>query len=62
MNRINKDWHLKNKMPEKPSRGQRARWHIEHLENCTCRQPTPGIRQLIDEYVAEHRDEATERA
>lgn len=50
MHSINKDWHLKNKMPEKPTREQRARWHIEHLQNCTCREPTPAIQLLMEEY------------
>ncbi|MBN2176792.1 MAG: hypothetical protein JW722_03950 [Demequinaceae bacterium] len=50
MNHVNKDWHLENKMPDKPTREQRAKWHIEHLKNCTCRVPTPAIQALIDEY------------
>jgi Uri superfamily endonuclease len=50
MNRINKDWHMQNKMPDKPTPEQRARWHIDHLKNCACRQPTPAIQALMEEY------------
>jgi len=48
MGKINKDWHLKNKMPVKPTQEQRKSWHIEHLKHCDCRQPTPAIQKLID--------------
>jgi hypothetical protein len=34
---INKNWHLANKMPEKPTLDQRIKWHLDHVENCTCR-------------------------
>jgi hypothetical protein len=38
---INKNWHLKNKMPEKPTPKQRLKWHLEHAKNCDC----PAYRQ-----------------
>ena len=34
---INKDWHLSNKMPQKPTLEQRVKWHVEYARNCTCR-------------------------
>lgn len=37
MNKINKDWHLANKMPKKPTLDQRIKWHLEHAKNCKCR-------------------------
>jgi len=37
---INKEWHLKNKMPEKAIFEQRVKWHLEHQQNCPCR-PIP---------------------
>lgn len=37
---LNKDWHLKNKMPKNPTFEQRAKWHIEHEKHCKCR-PMP---------------------
>lgn len=50
MGKINKDWHLANKMPNPPAGGptkeQRLNWHIEHSKNCTCREMP---QKLIDE-------------
>jgi hypothetical protein len=37
MNKINKTWHLANKMPKNPNLDQRIEWHIEHVKNCKCR-------------------------
>ena len=37
---LNKEWHLKNKMPEKASLDDRIKWHLEHVKNCSCR-PIP---------------------
>lgn len=37
---INKEWHLKHKMPKNPTLEQRIKWHIEHEKHCTCR-PIP---------------------
>lgn len=52
---MNKSWHEKNKMPTNPTAEQRAKWHIEHLENCDCRKPTSNIQKLIDEYKKTNR-------
>jgi hypothetical protein len=38
--KINREWHLKNKMPTNPSFEERVHWHIEHQKNCNCR-PVP---------------------
>ncbi len=35
--KINKEWHLANKMPKNPTLDQRVKWHIEHARNCSCR-------------------------
>ena len=35
--KINKEWHLKNKMPKNPSFEQRVEWHLEHQKHCSCR-------------------------
>ena len=47
---LNRKWHQGHKMPRNPTDDQRARWHLEHLQNCDCRQPTPAIQRLIDGY------------
>jgi hypothetical protein len=40
---INRVWHEKNKMPKNPSEEQRIWWHIEHVKNCACRQPSAKL-------------------
>lgn len=37
---INKEWHLKNRMPKNPDFEEKARWHLEHQKHCSCR-PIP---------------------
>ena len=34
---LNKEWHLKNKMPVKATIDQRIEWHLEHIKYCGCR-------------------------
>jgi hypothetical protein len=43
---INKEWHLKHRMPKNPTPEQRLEWHVEHQKNCSCR-PLPG--KLLEE-------------
>jgi len=50
---INKEWHLKNKMPKKPTQKQRMEWHIEHSNNCDCRKPTEKLKKEIEDYLSE---------
>lgn len=45
--KINKEWHEKNVMPKKPSFEQRVIWHLEHLQNCSCRREIP--KKLAEE-------------
>jgi hypothetical protein len=56
MNKINKEWHLANKMPKNPSEEQRLLWHIEHNKNCECRKPSPELQAKIDEYRVKQLD------
>jgi hypothetical protein len=37
---INKEWHLKNKMPKNAKFEERVKWHLAHQKNCNCR-PIP---------------------
>jgi hypothetical protein len=49
MVRINKDWHLANKMPRNASFEQRVEWHKAHLIHCSCRTDLPpDIRKAIE--------------
>ena len=43
---INKEWHLKNRIPKNADFEQRVKWHLEHKKNCSCR-PVP--KKLIKE-------------
>ena len=41
ISKLNKEWHLANKMPKSATVEQRITWHIEHLKNCQCRTDVP---------------------
>jgi hypothetical protein len=43
---INKEWHLKNRMPKNPTVEQKLKWHLEHSKNCACR---PITKELLKE-------------
>lgn len=45
--KLNKEWHLKNKMPKNPNLDQRIAWHAEHVKYCNCRQPTGIILEEL---------------
>jgi hypothetical protein len=48
MGKINKEWHLANKMPKNASFEQRVEWHKGHLVHCACRTDLPpDIRKAI---------------
>jgi len=53
---INKEWHLKNKMPKNPTKNQRMEWHIKHSENCDCRKPTENLLAEIEKYLEDKSD------
>jgi hypothetical protein len=46
MMKLNKEWHLKNKMPKNARFAERVKWHLAHSKNCSCR-PIP--EKLLDE-------------
>jgi len=39
--KINKEWHLKNKMSMPSTLAQRVKWHEAHLKHCRCRIDVP---------------------
>jgi len=45
--KINKEWHLANKMPKNPTLNQRAEWHVEHARHCICRPLSGKILEEI---------------
>jgi hypothetical protein len=44
--KINKTWHLKNKMLKNATLDQKIKWHEGHAKNCTCRDSRPMIAKL----------------
>ena len=55
---INKEWHLRNKMPARPTPEQRIAWHIEHARNCSCRPIPEKLRLEIAEFEKHKRSVA----
>lgn len=50
MGKINKEWHLANKMPKKSTQEQKMKWHIEHLKHCNCHPVSAKLQKDIDEF------------
>ena len=53
--KINREWHERHPMPKNATEEQRARWHIDHAQHCSCRKPTPAIAKLMEEYLRRKR-------
>lgn len=49
--KLNKEWHLGNKMPKNPTKEQRLQWHIEHSQNCHCREMSEKLKAEVVEYL-----------
>jgi hypothetical protein len=49
--KINKNWHLKNKMPKNPTAKERLTWHLEHAKNCDCRVLTKEFLAKLKKEV-----------
>ena len=47
MGTINRAWHEAHRMPKNPTPAQRAAWHFDHACNCSCREITPSIAELL---------------
>ena len=54
---INKEWHLKNKMPNNAKLEERVKWHLDHQKNCNCR-PIP--EKLLNEMKAKNSNPESE--
>jgi hypothetical protein len=46
--KLNKEWHLANRMPANATLQQRIDWHIAHQRNCSCRPTPPKILAEIN--------------
>ena len=56
--KMNKEWHLKNKISAKATFDQRVKWHIAHQKNCACR-PIPA--KLAEEMGKKAPEPGTKR-
>lgn len=45
--KLNKEWHLVNRMPKNPTIEQQLHWHIEHAKNCGCREMPEKLKTEI---------------
>jgi hypothetical protein len=45
---INKEWHLKNRMPKNANFDEKLKWHTEHNKNCNCH---PGFPEKLKEEM-----------
>lgn len=44
---LNKEWHLKHRMPAKATLEQRIAWHLEHAKHCSCRDIPEKLKEEI---------------
>lgn len=48
--KLNREWHLKNKMPKNPTMEERLKWHIAHAQNCQCREMSEKLKAEIKKF------------
>ena len=46
--KLDKEWHLANKMPQNPPLEQRFAWHTEHAKHCQCREMPAALKAEIE--------------
>jgi hypothetical protein len=42
---MNKEWHELHPMPKNPTMEQKIEWHLEHHQNCNCRDIPEKIKE-----------------
>lgn len=47
LKKLNKEWHLANKMPANSTTEQRITWHIAHAKHCQCREIPDKLKAII---------------
>lgn len=45
--KLNKEWHLLHIMPKKATLDERINWHLQHKENCSCRDIPEKLKKEI---------------
>jgi hypothetical protein len=53
---MNKEWHAKNKMPERATLQERIEWHVRHQRFCACRAMPKSLLKYV---AAKKADRAT---
>jgi hypothetical protein len=48
--KINKVWHLKNKMTKNPKPEERIKWHLAHAKHCLCRPMSEKLKEEIKNF------------
>ena len=46
---INRDWHESHRMPRNANLEQRIEWHIEHAEQCGCREIPDSVKRALEQ-------------
>jgi len=44
---MNKEWHAKNKMPERATLKERIDWHVRHQRFCACREMPKSLLKHV---------------
>ena len=47
ISKLNKEWHLTNRMPRNATIEERIAWHLEHSKNCGCRPIPDKLKAAI---------------
>lgn len=55
---LNREWHLKNKMPKNPTKDQRLNWHLGHAAHCDCREIPAALKVEIEQRQRTHLQES----
>ena len=58
MKGLDRQWHEKHRMPERPTDDQRVAWHREHAKVCGCRPIPRGVLELMRAKQAARRGAA----
>ncbi|HMV08448.1 MAG TPA: hypothetical protein PK325_14505 [Cyclobacteriaceae bacterium] len=47
--KLNREWHIKHRMPANATLEQRVKWHDAQRRNCACRPVPPGLIRKMKE-------------
>jgi hypothetical protein len=47
IDKINKEWHEKHRMPKNATIAQRIEWHLEHERHCSCRTMPEKLKEEL---------------